>query len=323
MQKPKRNSTSSGGRPGNGTRRQHHVWRSYLEAWATDGKVFCLQAENIFRPNVTNVAVERDFYKLHTLTDADIYGIRLLMKNSPASAQSVLENFLAMFGMPGRLKANPLFAGDDGVLALIDHQIINAEEELHAQLEGNIKPVLDAMRRKDLSFYDDPKLCGQFAHFLSLQNLRTKGVREKVLARATEQHGFSLERCWNIVTHMMAVNAGGSLLLERKKRPLLLLENHTDIPFVTGDQPVVNLLHAPISGDAPTLLAFYYPISPWLAVILDEMEERTGFRAGAVSVEQVTALNREIQAAAHKQIFGHSDEILKSLIPSLAPCSTN
>ena len=23
-------------------RRQHHVWRSYLEAWAADGKIFCL-----------------------------------------------------------------------------------------------------------------------------------------------------------------------------------------------------------------------------------------------------------------------------------------
>lgn len=30
--------------------------------------------------------------------------------------------------------------------------------------------------------------------------------------------------------------------------------------------------------------------------ILDEMEERTGVRAGAVSVEQVTALNREFSS---------------------------
>jgi hypothetical protein len=237
-----------------GTRRQHHVWRSYLEAWATKGKVFCLQGGEIFQSNVTKVAVERDFYKLHTLTDADILGIRLLMKDSPRSAKSVLENFITMFGMPGRLKSAPGFAADAEVQALIDRQMINAEEEFHAQLEGNIKPIFDAIRQKELSFYDDPELCGQFTHFLSLQNLRTKGLREKVLARATEQHGFSIERCWNIVTHIMAVNAGGSLLLDRKNRPLLLLENHTDTPFVTGDQPVVNLLHAPVPGTPPTLL---------------------------------------------------------------------
>ena len=54
------------------------------------------------------------------------------------------------------------------------------------------------------------------------------------------------------------------------------------------------------------LLAFYYPVSPTLSVILDEVEERTGFEAGPVSVEQVARLNRETQTAAHKQVFGNS-----------------
>jgi hypothetical protein len=58
----------------------------------------------------------------------------------------------------------------------------------------------------------------------------------------------------------------------------------------------------------------YYPVSPWLAIILDEVKDRTGFSAGVVSIEQVTALNREIQAASHKQIFGHSLQILESLM---------
>ena len=75
-----------------GTRRQHHVWRSYLEAWATDAQIFCLQEGRIFRTNVANVGVERDFYKLHMLTDADIQGIRLLMSTGPSVATPVLEN---------------------------------------------------------------------------------------------------------------------------------------------------------------------------------------------------------------------------------------
>ncbi len=301
---------------GNSTRRQHHVWRSYLDAWTTGRKLFCLQAGCIFEAPCRKVAVERDFYKLQTLTNADIHGIRLLMKDSPEYAKPVLENFLYMFGAPGRLKAALPFAGDAGVQAIIGHQIINAEEEFHARLEGNIKPIFDAIRAKDLSFYDDPLLCGQFTHFLSLQALRTKGVREKTLARTKEQLGFSLERCWNVVTHIMAVNVGCSLMLERKRRPLILLENHTGTPFITGDQPTVNLMRAPVPGDPPMLLAFYYPVSPTLSVILDEVEERTGFEAGPVSVEQVARLNREIQTAAHKQVFGNSREILQSLAQS-------
>ena len=294
------------------TRRQHHVWRSYLEAWASDEKIFCLQDGKTFNPNVANVAVQRDFYKLHTLTDADVKGIRLFFKDSPPVAKPVIENFIAMFGLAGRLKElraiNPATASD------IDKYMIMAEEEFHAQLEGNIKPIFDAVRRKDLSFYSDPDLCGQFAHFLSLQHLRTRGMRERLFANEPEQaHGFSSERCWNIIYHSAAVNAGGSLLVERDKRPLILLENGTSTPFIVGDQPTVNLL-APPPGEMPRLLAFYYPVSPRLAVVLDEADEPTGLRQGRVSAEQVGRLNGKIQRAAHKQVFASSREVLEPFV---------
>jgi hypothetical protein len=300
------------GSQGTTTRRQHHVWRSYLDAWATDSKIWCLQNGRAFETNVINVAVERDFYKLHDLTDADIFLIRSLMKEISPPAKQVLENFILMFGQLGRFRTLPLVANNTELLALIDRELITMEEKFHAQLEGNIKPIFDAILRKDLSFYDDPDLCGQFCHFLSLQNLRTKGVQHRVLAKTVEQQGMSLERAWNVLRHIMAANAGGSLMLERKTRPLILLENETDVPFITGDQPVINLL-SPGSDEPPRLLAFYYPVSPRIAVLLDEVNERTRFAAGPVSANQVIALNRRIQAAAHRQIYGSSRDVLDSL----------
>jgi hypothetical protein len=222
-----------------------------------------------------------------------------------------------MLGFAGRLKADLPSTGDPAIDAQLDRYIITAEEEFHARVESDIKPVFDAIRRKDLSFYNDPEFCGQFAHFLSLQNLRTKGVRERFLAAERERPsgfggGFSAERCWNIIAHCAAVNAGASLLLERKKRPLILLENDTGTPFITGDQPTVNLLGAS-RGETPRLLAFYYPVSPKLAVILDEVQERTGFPPGHVSVGQAEMLNRKIQQAAHKQVFASLRHVLEHL----------
>ncbi len=302
----------------NVTRRQHHVWRSYLEAWATDCKIWCLQEGRIFNANVSRVAVERDFYKLHPLTDADIHALRVICDSRLRPMKELVEDFIYTLGIAGRLKAASPFASNPTVDAQLDCYIITAEEKLHARYEDGIKPVFDAIRRKDLSFYDDPALYAKFTHFLCLQNLRTNGVRERFLAAERERpsgfgNDFSAERCWPILAHFMAASAGATLLRERKKRPLLLLESELATPFITGDQPVVNLLGG-APGVAPQLLAFYYPVSPQLAVILDEMDERTGFQRGRVSVEQAKALNEEIKRAAYRQIFASSQRSLKPLL---------
>ena len=93
----------------------------------------------------------------------------------------------------------------------------------------------------------------------------------------------------------------------------MLLENNTGMPFVTGDQPVTNLFRSPQRTEAPTLVALYYPITPWLAVILDETEERCGYGTSALSIDQVEELNREMHAASFSQVFGNSREVLASL----------
>ena len=87
----------------NSTRQQHHVWRSYLGAWATNDKIFCLQDGEIIRPNIKGVAVERDFYKLETVTSRDIEGIRLVVGKTFKSAQRVNENFITC----NRRRQNP------------------------------------------------------------------------------------------------------------------------------------------------------------------------------------------------------------------------
>lgn len=297
------------------TRRQHHVWRSYLEAWATAKIIFCLQDGRIFPSNVSGVAVERDFHKLQALTSADVEGVRWLVGKVHPAAKRVHENFLASFGLPGWLQTNPPphLAGDAEFEAALRHEIINAEEKWLAALERDMVPIIASLQRRDTAFYADDKQCQRFLYFLCLQNLRTKGVRERIAATTTEVNGFSIARCWNVLRHIFAANAGASLYLERKQRPLLVLENDTRPPFITGDQPVVNLLPSADPAKPPELLAFYYPVSPSTAVILDEVEPRCGYTSGPVSVEQVTALNRRIRGASHSQVFGSSREILESL----------
>lgn len=75
--------------------RQHHVWQYYLDPWTTKKKIFCLQDGKIFRSDTKNVAVERDFYKLHRLTDEDIAFLRLAVIDvGPTYSKSLHEEFL-------------------------------------------------------------------------------------------------------------------------------------------------------------------------------------------------------------------------------------
>jgi hypothetical protein len=114
---------------------------------------------------------------------------------------------------------------------------------------------------------------------------------------------------------MFSVNIGAALFSERKRRRLLLVRNPTIVPFVTGDQPVINL-HA-TTPLPPTQLSFYYPISPTLALILSESDEEPVYSSGSLSPIQASQLNGQMLESSHSQVFGNSKEVLASLLSPL------
>jgi hypothetical protein len=295
-------------------RQQHHVWKSYLRAWAKDEKIFCLQDGRIFESNISGVAVERDFYKLPTLSKKDVEYVRLLIGKSPNPATRLYEDLLMSFSIFGWLRDNilPHMVNDTEFEGIIEQQIINTEEDIHSSIESGMMRIMDAIRRRDISFYVDDEQCVKFLHFLCLQLFRSKGVRERVLGKSYPSD-FNIGNCWNVLRHIFAMNVGASLFLVRKKRPLILIENNTGVPFITGDQPVINLFSSPQFTEPPPLLAFYYPVTPWLAIILDESKERCGYGTKALSIDQVSKLNSEMHAASFAQVFGHSREVLESI----------
>ncbi|MGC4064853.1 MAG: DUF4238 domain-containing protein [Polyangiaceae bacterium] len=60
-------------------RRQHYVWRHYLEAWTTEGTLWCRREGKVFEASPQNVAHERYFYRLREMSEADLEFVRTLL----------------------------------------------------------------------------------------------------------------------------------------------------------------------------------------------------------------------------------------------------
>jgi hypothetical protein len=107
-----------------------------------------------------------------------------------------------------------------------------------------------------------------------------------------------------------------------KKRDVLLslLFNKTDLPFVTSNQPIINLNadYQKLEAMAEDLL-FYYPISPHTAILLNDYTLPQKVR---LTENQVEICNRAIIRASHEFVFANSKPFLtyyQDIFPDTAP----
>jgi hypothetical protein len=116
-----------------------------------------------------------------------------------------------------------------------------------------------------------------------------------------------------IASCSMAIASGRlDLFLNRKRRKLALVHNQTDVPFVTGHQPAINLKANGV-GAPEKNLAIYYPISPQLALVLGDVDETSEFPAEGLTPAQASMLNQNVFKASYKQVFAQTEESLRAV----------
>jgi hypothetical protein len=292
-------------------RRHHHVWQRYLKAWTTNGVIWCRQSDRIFPTGTRTIAVERDFYKLHRLSTEDIALIKMLFNKGHPLVVQLNRELLNLLTAPFDL-ADQMAPSKERALMerLLDDYASNVLEDYHARVEASFIPSLESALNGDASFYDDDR-CISFLSYLCTQYMRTKGIKERSRARCTADGSADLSRVWNIMIHMFATNIGVDLFLNRKRRKLVLVHNQTDVPFVTGDQPAINLKANGVG--APENLAIYYPISPQLALVLGDADEASEFPAEGLTPAQASMLNQKVFKASYKQVFAQTEESLRAV----------
>lgn len=298
-------------------RKQHYVWRGYLRAWAEREQIWCRRQNKIFKVNLSNVAQERDFYRLRELTSQDITFLKTMIgKATGNSLQKANLNQLQFFGkifaIKSKLKSTGLWNKE--LEEQFDLDINNLEENWLQKMEDVGAKYLTLLRTGDRSFYSAPQDTIAFLHFLILQQFRTKKMQHKMIIQFGEHLNFDINAAWPVMRNIISLNVATAIFRERERYKLILLENNTDNPFITGDQPVINIygvnkrLLEPVEQ-----LEYYYPISPDQAILVSERAELRDSNAIDLTPQQVSWYNRAIAMESHELTFSNSQQSLDDL----------
>ena len=298
-------------------RRQHYVWQHYLKPWATDNKIFCLRDNKVFESSLIGIANERDFYRLKELNKEDIAFIeKLVIEQSPKLLQKLHTNLIKQFNFVFDLKSFIQSQGIDNpvVSEKIEETVNNLEEDFHSRIEDSVIGHIESIRSGNTDFFNNDKGFIDFIYFLCVQYMRTKKVKTSVIANVRPPENIDIEKIWNILSHIFATNMGGSLYTDRKNFRLLLLDNRSSAPFITGDQPVVNTYATGDLKNPPQQLELYYPVSPVTAVLLTESKKYEADKQRSVGLVEATAYNEHIVRNRHDQIFAASRKALEAYV---------
>jgi hypothetical protein len=295
---------------------QHYVARFYLRPWSEKGKLYCLslKGRRIRHRGLRAVANEKLFYRLHALTPEEREFIeRVLIEPSPEPLKEIQRNFLTLLSLPAQLRKHTGTSNlGSEFTALLDDMIVNAAEKYHSGIEACLKPFVVSMLAGDVEFYSDKKQAAEFLYAISVQFTRTKRARDAAVSQiGTKYKGCDPERLWSVSSHIVAASVGQSLYADRKQFRLMVVDNSTDTPFITADQPIINL-HAQATGKIPDKLEFFYPLSPRKAMLLVETSNQRHIEP-SLSPFAVNNYNVLILRNAYEQVFSNSAEYLETI----------
>lgn len=300
-------------------RKQHYIWKYYLKPWAKNEQICCLRNNDFFKTNLVNIGNIRDFYRLKELTLQDIELINKLSldKITNPMLKKLNEGWILFFNRIFILKNKLLQNKMNKLIEVeIENLINNLEEDLHAKIERRSKQYIKKLRNEDTSFYYTNKGNLNFNYFLSVQYFRTNKIKTATLDVSKEFQKFDINKIWNVLSHIFSTNVGFSLYTERKIYKCILMKNNTSLPFITGDQPVINTYgnYKKVEFLNDHELELYYPITPKLSILITQKKEYENESVLYLKEAKIKYFNDLIFNASQEQIYGNEENVLKNYI---------
>ncbi|NVJ14231.1 DUF4238 domain-containing protein [Myxococcus sp. AM010] len=296
-------------------RKQHYVWEHYLTGWAVGGKVWCQRGKNRFQTSTENIAQRRDFYRLREMSERDVLLVNQYIDQMAPHLQEMARGWIPVFTDLFEIRKLYRATGqqDAELEKELDVAINNTEEDLHSSIENAAVPILAALRQGDFSILDDQESYVDFASYMAAQHLRTYAMEARMLqnAKMLVQLGANMEAIWGILRTISVTSAGFHFFSEHDSTRLTILNASPSSEFITGDQPMLNLLSDGVTP--PAKLELYYPLAPSRALLMDFGHSKATRESRALSIEEVQIYNRRIAKSSEGQVYASSEAALSAL----------
>lgn len=290
------------------------MWRGYLRSWASNDQIWCCRSKKIFKTNLVNIGQERDFYKIKSLSRNDIkFILEMNKKRHFGMLNEYISWWVNLLSSIDKLKIEyeKKDVKRNDIKNKIDILINNFEEDYHSSIEGNSNKFIKSIINKDIDFFDQDVCRYEFSVFLAHQYVRTKKIRENIynsFRDVTSKISVNIESAWSAMRNIDAISIALAIYSKKEYR-IILLENNSNISYITGDQPVLNI-HAvdDFGNKIPTKTEFYYPVSPNIAILLSN-DKIYKHKKYTLSENDVVKYNSFIKRVSHEQIYANSDSL--------------
>jgi len=303
------------------TKKQHYIWRNYLASWTKNnsnkGTISCLRDNRIFAVSLMNIAHENYFYGIKELSTLERQIIHEMVINKTTGVQrEANESWLNLYCAPFDLADEVVRFQNSIGLPIVRTQIESSKEfkdwnieyieKIHCQIESMGIQYLQLIKKNDLSFWNTEKGRNEFSFFLCNQYFRTKSMRDSVelvfTKAASTMECFKdicPENMWLPLSLIFASNVGAHIA---HNFSIALLQTDSNY-FIVGDQPVINTYATYDMHNPPVDVEFFYPITPYTAVLLTTDRKYASGKILKIDTHDVEKYNMLEVRASKEQVF--------------------
>ncbi len=305
-------------------KRQHHVWKHHLGAWATDGQLCCMMDNRVFRAAPVVLAVESEYYRQPRLDERDLQVLRQLCVESRGQFHAEIAEAILAFLNDPHVKLDHLQKVIPGVDVVDAKEMIevNQVENLYALIESKMVPILRKLRERDLSSVNCPEEAQTLVNYLATQYFRTKSreaAMNSVLDGMTEDErskfGCNWESVWGAMRLILACQVGLSMCRQLNRASWTILQAPEGVELITSDQPLFNTKAHDLGADGFVKeFIVYFPICPEFALLCDMDSTNPGMRTEDQTEDDARHYNQRMLEESFQQVFARRQEELEVLV---------